>query len=467
MKQNLFVFMSLMAMFFMIWGIKMNMPVNRPQNTEEEYTTPWYEKRYSIPVADEEWRLDPSIPLNYIPVPGEDELYMVVDDNGNILYYMKRTPEEDIAGNITWHWEEINPDIPNNYQKVDGVENLYCVVGSDGTITYFLYIRNNDDTFAFVACDENGIPLDDMADASQIDDNHIYIGDDVYAVYDENGVLIGYRKRLEDEFNNFYWSVCEEPIMTVENGSSMSTDMNIADIELGQNAGYVTNGDVHTAVDEPITVHHGDGTYSVTNTEVYQQEEDGAIVTYQIDSIFTYSADGKLLTSESQGPYETGRVIGTTAPAADPHLIASTLSGEYSRVSSSVSYNTEKAMEVVTMLNAQRLNEGISPLEADTSTEMYQIACIRAADMAIYDHSSNESPMYGNLTDLMDRYSIYTDTIPSENIWKATSKTADQIHTRFQSNASSRNIRMSSGYTHVCTAVVERDGKIYIAEIFY
>ena len=468
MKQNLFVLMGLLAIFFTAWGIKMNIPVNRPQNIEEEYTTPWYEKRYSAPVADEEWRLDPSIPLNYIPVPGENELYMVVDENGNILYYMKRTPEESLEGDITWHWEEVNPDIPENYQKVEGVDNLYCVVDADGNASYFLYIRNTDDTFAFVPCDENGIPMDDKSDASEVDDNYVYMGDDVYAIYDENGVLIGYRKRMEDEFNNFYWSVCSEPERTTSAGNAgLNTDMSLSEIELGHNSGYVTNGDVHTALEEPVTVHHGDGTYTVTSSEIYEQEENGEIVTYQTDSVFTYSADGKLLTSESRGPYETGRIVGTTIPSADPSLIASTLSGELARVSSSVSYNTDKAMEVITKLNAQRLSEGLSPLETDTTSEMYQIACIRAADMATYDYSSSESPMYGTLTDLMGRYGVYTDTTPSENIWKATTKTSDQIHTRFQSNQSSRNIRMSSGYTHVCVAIVEKDGKIYVVELFY
>lgn len=467
MKQNLLLFMGLLAIFFSAWGIKMNMPVNRPQNAEDGYITPWYEKRYSVPVADEEWRLDPSIPLNYIPVPGENELYMVVDENGNIQYYMKRTPQEDIAGNITWHWEEVNPDIPDNYQKIDGIENLYCVIDSDGNTSYFLYIRNADDTFAFVPCDENGIPLDDKADANEVDDNYIYVGDDIYAIYDENGVLIGYRKRLEDEFNNYYWSVCNAPDNTAGNGLGLDTDMSLANVTIGNNAGYVTNGDVYTAVDEPVTVHHGDGTYTVTNTEVYEQEENGETVTYQIDSVFTYSADGKLLSSESRGPYETGRVMGNSTPSADPSLIASTLSGELARIGPSVNYNTEKASDVATKLNAQRINAGVAALEIDTSSEMYQIACIRAADMALYDYSASESPMYGTLTQLMDRYRVFTNTTPSENVWKTTTKTADQIHTRLQSNDSSRNIRMSNGYTHVCIAIVERNGKTYVAEIFY
>ena len=62
------------------------------------------------------------------------------------------------------------------------------------------------------------------------------------------------------------------------------------------------------------------------------------------------------------------------------------------------------------------------------SSEAYKIACIRAADMAIYDHSSS-SPMYGDLNALVSRYHC-TTSHASENIWKASTKTAAQIHTR-------------------------------------
>lgn len=70
-------------------------PINRPENVKEDTETPWYETKYQAPKADDEWTLDPEIPLNYIPVPGEDELYMVVDDSGNITNYRKRVKQAD------------------------------------------------------------------------------------------------------------------------------------------------------------------------------------------------------------------------------------------------------------------------------------------------------------------------------------------------------------------------------------
>ena len=59
-----------------------------------------------------------------------------------------------------------------------------------------------------------------------------------------------------------------------------------------------------------------------------------------------------------------------------------------------------------------------------------------------------------------------TTSHASENIWKASTKTAAQIHTRFQANTGSRKVRMSSGYTEVGIAIVEKNNQTYVAEIY-
>ena len=115
MKRITLTFMILLSVFFTIWGVKMKHPINRPENVKEDTETPWYETKYQAPKADDEWTLDPEIPLNYIPVPGEDELYMVVDDSGNITNYRKRVKQADGS----WVWQDVNPDIPDNYEKVE------------------------------------------------------------------------------------------------------------------------------------------------------------------------------------------------------------------------------------------------------------------------------------------------------------------------------------------------------------
>lgn len=122
MKRITLTFMILLSVFFTIWGVKMKHPINRPENVKEDTETPWYETKYQAPKADDEWTLDPEIPLNYIPVPGEDELYMVVDDSGNITNYRKRVKQADGS----WVWQDVNPDIPDNYEKVDDHEGRSC-----------------------------------------------------------------------------------------------------------------------------------------------------------------------------------------------------------------------------------------------------------------------------------------------------------------------------------------------------
>lgn len=137
MKRITLTFMILLSVFFTIWGVKMKHPINRPENVKEDTETPWYETKYQAPKADDEWTLDPEIPLNYIPVPGEDELYMVVDDSGNITNYRKRVKQADGS----WVWQDVNPDIPDNYEKVDGLDNVYKVTNKDGTTEYKQYVR--------------------------------------------------------------------------------------------------------------------------------------------------------------------------------------------------------------------------------------------------------------------------------------------------------------------------------------
>ncbi len=149
--------------------------------------------------------------------------------------------------------------------------------------------------------------------------------------------------------------------------------------------------------------------------------ENGYTITYQTTVNSTYSKDGVLLSTKKDGPYEVSRVAATGETAkADQSKIASTLDGELSRVSAKVAFDTNKANEVLAKLNAERKNQGLNTLSMSASSEAYKIACIRAADMAIYDHSSS-SPMYGDLNALVSRYHC-TTSHASENIWKASTK---------------------------------------------
>ena len=208
MKHLIVLFVLLFAGFLGSWTYKIKTPINRPDEYAEGYNTQagaWWEAEHVE--VDDSWRLDPEIPLNYIPVPGENELYMVIDNNGNILGYRKRTKQIDGS----WKWEDVNPDIPDNYIPVEGLENVYAVIDENGNVTYKKYIRNDDNTFAFVDVDQYGNRIDKERDATTIDGRHIHISGNLYSEIDGNGVIIGYDKRVPNGDGTFSWLETDMP----------------------------------------------------------------------------------------------------------------------------------------------------------------------------------------------------------------------------------------------------------------
>ena len=99
------------------------------------------------------------------------------------------------------------------------------------------------------------------------------------------------------------------------------------------------------------------------------------------------------------------------------------------------------------------------------SSEAYKLACIRAADMAIYDHSSSSSPMYGTLDDMVSRWGVSCN-LAYENILKTYGKNAQSINRRFESDPTASANMMADSVTSVGIAVVNANNQQYIAEIF-
>ena len=468
MKRIIIVFAILLSVFFIAWGIKLRTPVNRPDNTQDEVEIPWYESRYTSPVADEEWYLDPSIPDNYVPVPGEDELYMVVDDSGNIIGYRQRTMQDDGS----WAWEDVNPDIPDNYEPVAGIENLYKVTDAEGNVSYFLYVRNEDDTYTFVESDENGNPYYDGSDAEVIASNYVHEDGNTYAVYDDNGVKQGYAERQKTSDGKFVWKKTDKPAKkNKDNNSNKKTDVAVStempNISTESGNGQYPNVRVISGKGtEEERVTNVDGTYTVTEKSSNTVTKDGYNIMYETTVYNTYDSSGNLISTKTDGPYEVGRTKVAASETPNKELINNTLDGEYSRVTALVSYDTSKANEVLAALNAERVSQGLNQLNMDTGSEAYKLACIRAGDMAQYNYSDSKSPMYGTLDDMVSLWGCQTAN-SSENIWKTSqNKSASDIHKRLQAYDGSRNVRMSESYTEVGIAIAEKDGQLYIAEIY-
>lgn len=459
MKSICITFALLLTAFFTSWGIKSRILVERPNNLDTGTTIPWYMAGSSSPTVSDEWLIDPSIPDNYVPVPGEDELYMIVDTDGTIIGYKHRYLNEEGV----WVWEDVNPDIPDNYELVDGSKNLYKVTDENGNISYFLYIRNDDNTYAFVPCDEFGTPYYDGEDADIISENYVHEDGNIYTHYNDDGVQDGHAERVENEDGSFTWknsdgtnnqTTAQVPTSSDNNNNNGNNNSNNNKIEIQPSE---SNGNNKTIND--------DGSYTTTNVSTNTVTEDGYNVTYKTTVINTYDKDGNLIFTKTEGPEEISRTATTASQTPDTSLIQATLDGEYSRVSALVGYNTELANEVLAELNAERANQGLSALSMDTNSEAYKLACIRAGDMAIYNTSSSESAMYGTLDDMVSRWGCTTANA-SENVWKTSNKTASDIHSRLQAYDGSRNVRMSDGYTEVGIAIATSNGQIYIAEIY-
>lgn len=499
MRQLVILFVMLFACFLGSWTYRIKTPVNRPDEYAEGYNIEagawWNTGKVEV---DEDWKLDPEIPLNYMPVPGEDELYMVVDNDGKIIGYRKRTKQIDGS----WKWEDVNPDIPDNYEPVEGLENVYKVTAEDGTVKYYKYIRNDDDTFAFVEVDSKGNVLNKNRDATTIDGKHVHITGNIYSLLDEHGVIIGYDKRVENDDGTYSWvdttlpkvsdidslaGDCSLPTTGTMNAGSLDTsDMDKMAQQMADANSAAANGssdtyDVNVTVnpgsstipgmtditpDTPTVINNQDGTH--TEIEIVKETKniDGWTSTYETYVKKTYDDAGNLISTISEGPYEvdtqqnitkeTDPVQGNTNQKQD------TLAGEISRVTGSYSYKTDLGKEVFALLNAQRTKNGLSALTmSDTAM---QIAKLRAADMAGYDTSSETLPTYGSLGAMLSDYKV-TSTAPGENLWKSISRSADDIHTRFQAIDSSRKTRMNSNVTQYGIAIAERNGYFYICEV--
>lgn len=481
MKKLMILFSILLLIFMGMWVFKAKTPVDiKTTISQNDVNEGWWENQENLPSADTEWILDPEIPMNYIPVPGEDELYMVVDENGKITAYRHRTLQDDGS----WLWTTVNPDIPDNYEAVDGLENIYKVTNPDGSVSYFKYIRNDDDTFAFVPVDENGKILEDLPSGSEIPENYHRITENIYAVYNENNVIIGYKERIIDENGNYMWIDCEKP-SSPEDPNQKPSDENIDEsevsdkensthvpsLDISDNISQDNNSDVNTDVSantpsesdtsdasEPASQEQ---TYTETETIETVEVKGGWRVTYRTTITRVYDSDGLLISTKKDGPHEVSKekVTDSDGYAPDKSKIKETLKEEYARVSVGISYKDDLAKEVLTEINAERAALGLGSLALSSDSDISYLSKIRAADMAIYNHSDYDSPMYGTAAVMCDTFNLSFN--PSEMLWKtAGDKTATAIASRLK--IMSNDALMNNAYTSIGISIVSKNGYYYI-----
>lgn len=335
MRKSFTILCLLLVILGVEWGVKAKMPINRPSNIQEKEETPWYESRYSTPKADADWVLDEEIPVNYIPVPGKDNIYMQVDNNGNVKKYWKRTQQADGS----WVWSKYDPNIPDNYEPVKGLKNVYKVTSKDGTIKYLKYIRNKDNSFAFVEVDKNGKSIDEGKSAESVPNNYKHISKDVYAVYDKNNVLTGYRKRVKNKKGKYIWKETDKP-------KTSSDDINAINKALtgdsATKAASSTSAQNNTSSNNEISAigsdssnqkrsNNSDGTYTVTETSQDTKVENGVRITYETTIQKIYKKDGTLLKTKKIGPQVINKETLTAADSPDKSKIKSTLDADIAK----------------------------------------------------------------------------------------------------------------------------------------
>lgn len=475
--KKIFIFIFILIIgFFAVWAVKTHYA---KKNTEKEYPTRtgdtvknWWDS--DLDVSDE-WKIDDEIPENYIPVPGKKETYMVIDiETGEIKAYRKREKETDENGKVIWKWSDIEETVQKEYEPVEGKKDLYKKTGADGKITYYRYVRNSDGTYAFVEVNPDGSDLT-VPSGKSIPQNYRKIIDNYYSVYNDAGVIIGYKKRSTDENGNNVWeSVTREEVQkyidlnTHLNSSNTTTD-NIKDNIPTQVAPPQQKPSENSQVpslpktDETVS---NDSTYTEVKSSTTTEIKGNYKITYTTTVTKIYDSNGKLLQTITDGPNEVSReLIISNTLIPDQSKIAGSLEAEYKRVSSQVSYNDNLVNEIFISLNADRKSNGLPLLTLDQSGDLYKMARLKAADMALYNHADFDSPMYGTLTDLSSRYGIHLNYC-SESIWKTTEKTANEIHTRFQASSVNRALRMSSDIRKIAISIAVKDGYYYIYECY-
>lgn len=484
MKKVVPIFLALLIVFCFVWVIKPKSIIYNEVIISDNSGAWWLSgdgKKISV---DKEWILDPEIPENYVPVPDEDELYMVIGDDGTIQQYRKRTLQDDGS----WIWTTVQD---NNPLKPTEVENVFEVT-SNNTTEYLKYIRNKDNTYAFEKSDIKGNIIGyDVPYGPSIPDNYIKVDDNTFAVTNKHGVIIEYRNRYIDSDGNNTWKKTEKTdnIPMIQTGSATSTNTEkpvsttsalpqwtLPETSTTTKITFTTPAESKTPETSLTTPSDNSSTtpkpvendtYTETEITTLIEVEDGYEIKYQIKIVKTYSADGTLISTKRENPVEISRkkIVPNVNETPDQNKIEKSLSNEYIRMTSSMKYEDEIAENLFALLNNQRKANGVGTLTMNKNSDAYMLARIFAADMVLYNHADESSPLYGSLNDLISRYNIDAQ-YSSSNIWKCSIKTAEQINTRFQTLENSKNIRMNGVFTDVGIAIIEKDGYLYIIELF-
>ena len=130
----------LVVLFIFIWAGKSKQPIRNEidSSTMESQSASdlWWQGESTSDTTVK----DNSVPDGYVKVPGEDNLYMVLNDDNTVKEYVLRTIAEDGSSN----WEIFNKNISSIMTHVEG--DMYKYIKGD-KVFYFKYIEKDDGTY--------------------------------------------------------------------------------------------------------------------------------------------------------------------------------------------------------------------------------------------------------------------------------------------------------------------------------
>jgi uncharacterized protein YkwD len=118
------------------------------------------------------------------------------------------------------------------------------------------------------------------------------------------------------------------------------------------------------------------------------------------------------------------------------------------------------AQEVLDIINIERTAAGLPIMRIEKNSNGQLLSAIRAADMAIYDHSDYDSPMYGTAAQLCERYKISTKDLHEALSKRGASNSAQQIAARIQLMMKEKVL--VEEYSSVGLSVVSKNGYFYV-----
>ncbi len=468
MNKLIIILAALILAFAGVWFFKSTTPTER--NIEVEFNEDegkwWDTTKLSNIKTDDDWILDPEIPVNYIPVIDQTETYMVLNDDGSINRYRKRELNADGA----WVWSDIIEDeMPVAFKPVDNLDNVYSI-DMDGTEELFKYIRNGDGSYAYVPVDENGEYIDyNTPHGDYVPSNFVSVdGNNLYAAINEYGVIIEFWEKTTDEMGAITWRVVTREYQNPTSGVTSPYD--------NRTASNNNNSLLFPVVTTPSTSQENVTPTGITllagqtydiETITENKTVGGWKTTYETTYTYVYNADGSLYSTYKDGPHEieTVQVFEQDADlSADKGAIELNIDAEAIRVSNGLEYKNDISSDVLAKLNSARTSSGLNALVSTQNGNATKLATIFAADMAKYNYADIESPLYGSIDELAKRYNINKEV--SINVWRCGEKTADEINTRFQTMDSTNSVRMDVNASEVGIAIVANNGFYYVVEVF-